>query len=253
MSSSLGLAAAGLGWSWAGSCLGAFAAWLPARLSGRTQAALLGVASGVMLAAALLSLLPQAMHSGALGVVLAGFLAGLGLMALLDAAVPHQHAGAPGPDHRTGGMAPGTGVLIALALTLHNIPEGLAVGLAALAGQGGGQTHGVVIAIALHNVLEGILVAVPLRLAGFTAWSAFGMGQFAAIAEVGAGVSAVLLVGFASWLLPAGLACAAGAMVFVVLEDIYPEALRAAEGNAGPAGAVIGVTVVVALTGLSTG
>lgn len=246
----LSAAGAGLGWAWGGSCLGACAAWLPGRLSPRVQSGALGLAAGVMVAAALLSLLPQALDVGSPWAVLGGFAAGIALMLGLDAVVPHQHPGADAPDHGGGGLAARTGLLIALALTLHNIPEGLAVGLAALDGSVPALGNSVVLAIALHNVLEGVLVALPLRLAGFSRLAAFGLGQAAAAAEVLAGVGAVLVVGFAGWLLPAGLAAAAGAMIFVVLEELYPEALRAEAGNAAPIGAVAGVSAVIALTAL---
>jgi len=101
------------------------------------------------------------------------------LIALLARLIPHQHPGAPAPDHRPAqppGMTRATALLIALALILHNIPEGMAVGIAAAEGATGTATA-VVAAIAIHNVIEGVLVTVPLRLAGMSAAAAFGIGQ----------------------------------------------------------------------------
>ena len=246
---SLAAAAIGLSWSLAGSALGACAALSPRLPGARTQAALLGFAAGVMLAASLLSLLPQALDAGgSLSAVVGGLLGGIALIALLDRMVPHQHPGAPAPDHARG-LTRGTALLIALALTLHNIPEGMAVGIAAAHGELAAAGT-VVAAIAIHNVIEGVLVAVPLRLSGMSALRAFAIGQVAGAAEFLAGLTAALVIGDGSWLIPAGLACAAGAMVFLVLEELYPEAVRLDAGNIAPLGATAGVVLVVMLKAL---
>lgn len=245
-------AAIATGWSWVGSASGAFAAWLPRAPSKAVIAMLLGYAGGVMIAASLLSLLPQAFQlaaadgrGGALG-VLAGFAAGVALIWMLDLVVPHQHPGAPGPDHGAS-LSRGTGILIVLALTLHNIPEGMAVGVAAAAGSLGAATATIIWAVALHNVVEGMLVAVPLRLAGFRPWSAFLIAQAAGAAELVAGMGAALAVAQIEPLLPFGLALAAGAMIYLVFEELLPEAQRASAGNAGSLGATLGVVTVIVL------
>ncbi|MCC6669594.1 MAG: ZIP family metal transporter [Planctomycetes bacterium] len=240
-------------WAALGSGLGACAAFAPAAPAPRGTAALLGFAGGVMLAAALLSLLPQALAlpRGGLGPVLLGFGLGVALIWALDLFVPHQHPGAPAQDHASERRLH-VGVLIALAITLHNLPEGMAVGVAAAAGAGGADTGAVVWAIAAHNVVEGVLVAFPLRLAGLRPWPAFACAQVAGLAEVAAGLVAALLVTQAAWLLPAALAFAGGAMVYLVFEELLPEALRAADGNAASLGGTAGIVLVLVL-GAATG
>jgi len=125
----------------------------------------------------------------------------------------------------------------------------MAVGIAAAHGEIAAAGT-VVAAIAIHNVIEGVLVAVPLRLSGMSALRAFLLGQIAGAAEFLAGLTAALVIGDGSWLIPAGLACAAGAMVFLVLEELYPEAVRLDAGNIAPLGATAGVVLVVVLRGL---
>jgi ZIP family zinc transporter len=242
----------GLALSWAGSGIGACAAWLPVRPSPAVQAGALGLAAGVMIAAALMGLVPDALVQAGPGrayLVWAGFLAGLLGLAALDRLMPHQHPGAPGPDHAHG-ISRGTASLIALALILHNIPEGMAVGVAAAAGEASPSGAAVVTALALHNVIEGLLVALPLRLAGMRPLTAFALGQAAGVVEVAAGLMAGLWLPAGSAAIPLALAAAGGAMVFLSFEELLPEALRCHDGNAGPVGAAAGVTGMMVLGGM---
>lgn len=248
----IGSASEGLLWAWAGSCLGACAAWLPVRPRPSAQAACLGFAAGVMIAAALLGLVPDAaeLAGPASWPVWGGFAAGLLLIAGLDRLMPHQHPGADAPDHAPPGIRSTSALLIALALTLHNIPEGMAVGVAGAAGEAGPSSTAVIVALALHNVVEGLLVTMPLVLAGMHRALAFALGQAAGLIEVASGAAAAALLAPDSPLIPAGLAAAAGAMVFISFEELLPEAQRCDGGNAGPVGAVLGVGAVLVLGGL---
>lgn len=242
----------GLAISWAGSCLGACAAWLPLRPRPAFQAGALGLAAGVMLAASMLGLVPDALAlSGGdrAWLVWLGFLAGLAAIAALDRLLPHQHPGAERPDHAAA-MGRSTAQLIALALAIHNIPEGMAVGVASAAGEslpGGGS---VIVALSLHNVVEGLLITMPLVLAGMGRGTAFVLGQAAGAVEVLAGAAAAWWIAPGSWIIPAGLAAAAGAMVFIAFEELLPESYRCHAGNAGPVGAVLGVGGMIVLGSL---
>lgn len=249
-----GLAAAwgGLLLAWAGSCLGACCGLLPFRPTPRLQALSLGLAAGVMIAAALLGLVPDALALAGAGrahLVWIGFAAGLGGIALIDRLLPHQHPGAEGADHGHG-LRIGAAQLIALALILHNIPEGMAVGVAASAGEASPSGPAMLIAMALHNVLEGLLIAVPLRLAGMRPLGACAVGQFAGGVEVLAGVLAAHWLPQDSSAIPFSLAAAAGAMVFIAFEELLPESLRCDGGNAGPLGAALGVGGLIVLGGM---
>ncbi|HYE05205.1 MAG TPA: ZIP family metal transporter [Planctomycetota bacterium] len=228
----------------AASLAGGFGAFIRG-LSPRATAAAFGVAGGMMLAASLLALLPQALAQvpttgGGLGVV-GGFLAGVAAMWLLDLVVPHQHPDESAADHGVSALRPA--LLITLAIGLHNLPEGAAVGLAAAGGEGGRVTW----AIAVQNVVEGLLVAVPLRLAGLPRWAAFGLAAVAAAAEIGAALLAGAIAGDGVVVLALGMAFAAGAMCYVVFEELMPAANRTGHGNAASLGASAGIAVTLAL------
>lgn len=240
-----------LAWAWAGSCLGSCAAWIPMRPRPSLQAGALGLAAGVMIAAALLGLVPDAIAQahGRQAVVWFGFAVGLAGIALIDRFMPHQHPGDTRPDHQPS-IRRSAAELIALALILHKIPEGMAVGVAAAAGAASPSGPAVITAIAVHNVLEGVLIAVPLQLAGTARLTAFGLGQLAGVVALVSGLAAALLLPTDAAVIPAAMAAAAGAMVFIAFEELLPEALRLDGGNSGPVGAVLGVGGLIMLTGV---
>jgi ZIP family zinc transporter len=251
---------AGVG-TWALTAAGA-ALVLAARRPGRVALdGLYGFAAGVMVAASFWSLLAPAIElSTAMGHApwsppLVGFLAGGLFLWLMNRLLPHLHPGDPleraeGPRttwHRS--------ALLVLAITLHNIPEGLAVGVAfGAAGTGLGEvlsTGGAValaIGIGLQNVPEGLAVAMPLRAAGATPRRSFFYGQLSALVEplaAAGGAAAVLAV---SALLPYALAFAAGAMIYVVVEELIPAAhAGAAHGDVATGGAMLGFAVMMVL------
>ena len=220
---------------------------------------LLGFAAGVMLAASFFSLLAPAIASaGAQGITpwlpaVTGFLLGGFSIRLVDVILPHLHRGfreeeAEGvPTHwrRT--------LLLALAITLHNVPEGLAVGVAfGAAGLGiEGATYAGAIALAigigLQNFPEGVAVSVPLRREGLTRNAAFFWGQLTAAVEPVAGVLGAALVIVVQPLLPYALAFAAGAMIFVVVEDVIPESQHAGHIDIAVTGAMLGFALMMML------
>ena len=221
--------------------------------------ALLGFAAGVMLAASFFSLLAPSVESAeAQGIApwlpaVTGFLVGGFSIRLVDVILPHLHRGFPAeaaegvPTHwrRT--------LLLALAITLHNIPEGLAVGVAfGAAGLGvNGATYAGAIALAigigLQNFPEGVAVSMPLRREGLSRNSAFFWGQLTAAVEPVAGVLGAALVIVMQPLLPFALAFAAGAMVFVIIEDVVPESQRAGHIDIAVTGAMFGFALMMLL------
>jgi ZIP family zinc transporter len=224
---------------------GVLLAFFP-RLSRGLYDTLLGFSAGVMLAAGSITLLGPALARNGLAAVTAGLLSGSFLVFLLERNIPHLEPHfAPeisGPEKRLG-------LLLGTAITLHHIPEGLAVGVAFAAGE---PSLGVVVAvaIALQNVPEGLAVAVPLRACGFsrlraTLWSLLsGAGQPLAAAL---GVGFVSVVGP---MVPFALALAAGAMIFVASDQLIPESRQRPEAKAPSLGLIAGFVLVAVLTKL---
>ena len=199
------------------------------RPSDRALDVLMGFTAGIMLAAAMFSLLVPALDRGGVGEVVAGLAAGALCLAALDRLVPHLHArfaergrlgrlrddADPRARHR--------GVLLLVAMLIHNVPEGMAVGLAFAAG---GTEIGIPIALAigLQNVPEGFAAAAPLLNGGTSRRRAFWFATATGAVEPPAAIAAIALAAVVAVLLPAGLAFAAGAMLYVVLDELVPEA-----------------------------
>lgn len=191
----------------------------------RTLDALLGFTAGVMLAAACFSLLVPALDRGTVAEVGVGFVAGALALAALDAALPHVHLrfAEAGAEHGRGTSdSTRRATLLLAALTIHNVPEGLAVGVAFAAG---GTELGVPIALAIgiQNVPEGFAAAAPLVEAGGTRRLAAGVAALTGLVEPPAALAAYAALGAAAVLLPVSLGFAAGAMVYVVVDEIIPE------------------------------
>lgn len=220
---------------------------------------MLGFAAGVMLAASYWSLLaPAIAMSEDLAVpswvpAVVGFLTGAIFMRIIDAVLPHLHLfkkreeaeGIPTTWRRS--------VLLVLAITLHNIPEGLAVGVA-FGGVALGMPEATIggaialaIGIGLQNFPEGTSVSVPLRREGMKRWKAFNYGQLSAIVEPVSGVIGAAAVLFIQPILPYALAFAAGAMVFVVVEELIPESHHAGNADIATMGAIGGFAVMMTL------
>jgi len=200
---------------------------------------MLGFAAGVMLAASFWSLLaPSIDMAGALGMIpwipaAVGLVAGGAFLRLTDAVLPHLHPGMAMSDAEGISTEWRRSTLLVLAITLHNIPEGLAVGVAFGAVSSGLETGGAVtiagavaltIGIGLQNFPEGIAVAMPLRGHGVSRLKSFWYGQLSAIVEpIAAVIGAAAVLTFQP-ILPYALAFAAGAMIFVVVEELIPAA-----------------------------
>lgn len=225
--------------TWAMTACGAASVFLFRRVTSRTLGAILGFAAGVMVAASFWSLLAPAIEiaegrgSQGWAPALVGFLLGGCLIRLADLVLPHLH---PRRDLREGlGSAWRRTTLLVTAITLHNVPEGLAIGVAfgaaALADsafvESAGPTTAAAVVLALgigiQNVPEGVAVSVPLRGEGFSRRRAFWYGQISGIVEPISAFVGALMVVTVRQLLPYALALAAGAMLFVVIEELIPE------------------------------
>ncbi|MDF1547709.1 MAG: ZIP family metal transporter [Bacteroidales bacterium] len=220
---------------------------------------MLGFAAGVMIAASFWSLLNPAIDMAeANGDVpwvpaLVGFLSGGAFLLLVDKILPHLHLGLSVDKAEGIKTTWQRSVLLVLAITLHNIPEGLAVGVAfgALASNPDvGMLAGAValaIGIGLQNFPEGAAVSIPLRREGFSRLKAFNYGQLSGIVEPIAGVIGAYLVLVITPLLPYALSFAAGAMIFVVVEELIPESQNGHETDYSTIGAMLGFATMMLL------
>ena len=221
------------------------------------QKALLGFASGVMVAASVWSLLIPAMdmssHLGkfAFAPAAAGFLAGVAFLLAMDRVIPHLHLGNAQPEGPKSRLQRTT--LLMLAVTLHNFPEGAAAGAAyagVLSGSGQISMAGALalsIGIAIQNFPEGIIISFPLRSAGAGRLKAFTAGMLSGIVEPAGAALAILLASQISGVLPYLLAFAAGAMIYVVVEELIPEMSQGKHSNIGTIFFAVGFSVMMTL------
>ncbi|MCH5242053.1 MAG: ZIP family metal transporter [Muribaculaceae bacterium] len=219
--------------------------------------ALLGFAAGVMVAASIWSLLIPAMEmsapSGFMKIFpsVIGFILGMGFLLLLDILTPHQHAGEQHSEGPRSNLSKSSKLV--LAITLHNIPEGMAVGAALAAVMEESHFVGMASAIALaigmaiQNFPEGVIVSMPLRGAGNTRTKSFIMGALSGLVEPIAGVITILLTAIILPGLPYLLSFAAGAMMYVVVEEIIPETQSGEHSNLGTIGFTIGFVIMMIL------
>jgi ZIP family zinc transporter len=220
---------------------------------------MLGFAAGVMIAASFWSLLKPAIDmsesNGSVPWVPAvtGFLAGGAFLLLIDKLLPHLHLGLSRDKAEGIKTSWQRSVLLVLAITLHNIPEGLAVGVAfgalAITPDVGMLTGAIALAlgIGLQNFPEGAAVSIPLRREGLSRLKAFNYGQLSGIVEPMAGVLGAYLVLKITPLLPYALSFAAGAMIFVVVEELIPESQTGNETDLSTIGAMIGFATMMLL------
>ncbi len=217
---------------------------------------LLGFASGVMMAASVWSLLMPSLNMSAdmrfpwLPAAV-GFLAGMGFLLLLDTLIPHLHAGSDKPEGLKSSYKKTT--MLALAVTLHNIPEGMAVGVVLASTLAGGtditlsSALALSIGIAIQNFPEGAIVSMPLRGDGNSRWRAFGIGTLSGIVEPIFGLLTILLIAQITPILPYLLAFAAGAMIYVVVEELIPESQSGAHSNIATIGVAVGFVLMMIL------
>ena len=234
-----------------GTALGsAFVFFMKKDIPALVQKALLGFASGVMVAASVWSLLIPSMEMGAGNVwpAIIGLLLGFAFLLLIDYVTPHIHASgeAEGPKSHLSRTTK-----LALAVTIHNFPEGMAVGVAIAGAISSGFSMAAALAlslgIAIQNIPEGAIISMPLRAAGNSRWRAFGIGSLSGIVEPAGGALVLLLASVMTPLLPYLLSFAAGAMLYVVVEELIPETSEGAHSNIGTIGFALGFALMMAL------
>ena len=236
--------------------LGTVPVLLPQRLSERVQDTLFGFGAGVMLAASAFSLvipgLQAARTVGAFGggpwaaggVVGAAILMGALALLALDRVLPHEHfiKGREGAAARTLRRT----WLFVIAITLHNLPEGLAIGVG-YAGNDGLRANALTMGIAIQDVPEGLVVAAALLAAGYRRAFAVGLGIASGLVEPAGAVAGAAIVGYSAALLPWGLGFAAGAMLFVISHEIIPESHRKGHESHATVGLIVGFILMMVL------
>ncbi len=249
----------GTGFTWGMTAIGAAMVFLSQDLSRKLLDWMLGFAAGVMIAASYWSLLAPALEMAegqalpAWLPAVAGFLVGGAFLRGLDRILPHLHLSAPLAESEGMKTTWRRTTLLILAITLHNIPEGLAVGVAFGAAAAGLSTATVAGAIALaigigiQNFPEAVAVSMPLRNAGMSRFKSFWYGQLSGLVEPIAGLVGAAAVIVSRAILPYALAFAAGAMIFVVVEDLIPESQRRGNTDLATMGAMIGFAVMMTL------
>ena len=245
--------------TWAITALGAAAIFLVQKPSRRLLDAMLGFAAGVMIAASCWSLLIPAIQIAASQGRIAwlpaaiGFLLGGTVLRIVDRFLPHLHPGTPQAEPEGLPTRWRRTLLMVIAITLHNFPEGLAVGVAygaAAVKDAGYSLAGAValtIGIGLQNMPEGMAVSFPLHRAGLSRARSFWYGQLSGMVEPVAGVLGAVSLMLFRPALPYALGFAAGAMIFVVVEDAVPESQSAGNYDAATLGAMLGFVVMMIL------
>jgi ZIP family zinc transporter len=213
----------------------------------RLMDAMMGFAGGVMVAASCWSLLVPAMAVAGVWPAAIGLLAGAACLYAGDQLLPHLHAEFPDEAFTEGPrVAWRRSTLLMTAMTLHNFPEGMAVGVSYGGGDIGAATA-LAIGIGLQNIPEGLAIALPLRHGGMSRGRAFFWGQLSAAIEPFAGIAGAALVVASAAFLPYGMAAAAGAMLYVVIEELMPETTRSGHTDVATLGFIAGFTVMMAL------
>ncbi len=234
-----------------GTMLGsAFVFFMRKEIPDRLQKTLLGFASGVMVAASVWSLLIPSINMANESVLPAagGFLLGMGFLLLIDELTPHLHNGAEkaeGPRSHLSRTA-----MLTLAVTIHNLPEGMAVGVV-FAGETQGLTLSAALAvsigIAIQNIPEGAIISMPMHAEGNSRWRSFLIGSLSGVVEPLGSVAILLLASTLGVALPYLLAFAAGAMMYVVIEDLIPETVQGRHTNLSTIGFAVGFVLMMTM------
>ena len=221
------------------------------------QRAFTGFAAGVMVAASVWSLLIPAMDmSGDMGKLafvpaLVGFLLGIAFLLLMDSLIPHLHVGSSEPEGKKSSL--GRSAMLMLAVTIHNLPEGAACGAifaGVISGEGAVTMAGAIalsIGIAIQNFPEGAIISLPLRSEGNSRFKAFLLGALSGVVEPLGALLAIGLAGIVTPILPYLLAFAAGAMIYVVVEELVPEANEGEHSNLGTIAFAVGFALMMVL------
>lgn len=216
-----------------------------------------GFAAGVMVAASVWSLLIPAMDMsadmGKLSFVpaLTGFLLGILFLLFMDSLIPHLHVGSETPEGKKSNL--GRTTMLMLAVTIHNLPEGAACGAilaGVLNGDGAVTMAGAItlsIGIAIQNFPEGAIISLPLRSEGHSRWKSFSLGALSGIVEPLGAILAIMLASIVTPILPYMLAFAAGAMIYVVVEELIPEASEGEHSNLGTIAFAVGFALMMVL------
>lgn len=253
-----GWVAAGTGFTFAMTTVGAASVFFFRKtISEKVHRLALGLAAGIMIAASVWSLLIPAMEAaeeaGGMGWLPAagGFLLGVGFLLLLDELLPHLHPGSNDPEGPKSHLSRAS--LLFFAVTLHNIPEGMSVGLLfVVAGQTGdpvalSAAFALALGMGIQNIPEGAAVALPLRQEGYSAKKAFAFGALSGLAEPVFGLLVVLCASWISTFMPWLLAFSAGAMMYVVVEELIPEAHLGEHSNIGTLSVMAGFVLMMTL------
>lgn len=226
-------------------------------LKPKVQKALLGFASGVMIAASMWSLIIPALEMSEGGKLPAwfaptvGFLLGMGFLLLLDSVIPHIHINSEKPEGKKSKL--GKSTMLILAVSLHNLPEGMAVGVVFAGMQAGNEKMSVAgafalaIGIALQNFPEGAIISAPLLNSGVSKRRAFSYGVLSGAVEPIGAILTILLTSLVVPILPYILAFAAGAMIYVVVEELIPESQSGEHSNIGTIGVAAGFVLMMIL------
>ena len=250
-----------------GTMLGsAFVFFMKDEMSVRLQKTLLGFASGVMVAASVWSLLIPAIEMASasnfqLSIVnyqlskvvpaAVGFLLGMGFLLMIDELTPHLHIGTDKPEGMRSHLS--KTAMLALAVTIHNLPEGMAVGVVFAGAESGisnislASAAAVALGIAIQNVPEGAIISMPMRAAGNSKWKSFVIGSLSGAVEPVGALAVLLLASLLMPVLPYMLAFAAGAMFYVVVEELIPEASSGQHSNLSTIGFAIGFVLMMVL------
>lgn len=252
------LAALGTGFTFLMTTLGAATIFLfKKEMKESMQSMFLGFAAGVMIAASVWSLLIPAMQQAEdLGLIAwipaaGGFVLGGVFLNLLDKVLPHLHPGSEEPEGPKSSLKRTT--MLVFAVTLHNIPEGMAVGLAfAVTATSSGSISlasaiALALGIGLQNFPEGAAVSLPLQKEGCSKPKAFLYGTLSGIVEPIAGIGVVAIAGAATNVMPWLLSFAAGAMIYVVVEELIPEAHLSDHGHGGTLGFMLGFLIMMVM------
>lgn len=227
------------------------------QISMNLQRVFTGFAAGVMVAASVWSLLIPAMDMSegmgkfAFFPALVGFLLGIGFLLFMDNLIPHLHVGSDHPEGQKSNL--GRSAMMFLAVTIHNLPEGAACGAilaGVLSGQGSVTMAGAItltIGIAIQNFPEGAIISLPLRSEGNSKGKAFALGALSGIVEPLGAIIAIALAGIITPILPYMLAFAAGAMIYVVVEELIPESCEGEHSNIGTIAFAVGFALMMVL------
>ncbi|MEM0083884.1 MAG: ZIP family metal transporter [Candidatus Methanomethylicia archaeon] len=228
--------------------IGAIPIFLKESFSDDTLDVLLGFAAGVMSAATAFSLLVPAIDLSGPWIAMGGLIIGALLLHFIDRFTPHLHpvAGFEGPYSKLSKVW-----LFIIAMTIHNFPEGLAVGVSF----GSGNVEAgliVATAIGLQNAPEGLAVALPLLRERYSRWKAIGYATLTGLIEPIGGFLGIVLVSLAHSLLPWGLVFAAGAMLFIVVDEMIPESHQKGFGRKATFGFISGFSIMMLLDSIFT-